>query len=106
MERPPMQPIPGRKNHEKPTQRLSIAAKILRFRPMPKTSPNASAAPIPVKAPAKGDHVFLVDGSSYILRAYHALPQLNLKSGCLCVNAVLGFCNMLWQRLREIPPHN
>src|SRR5437868_7138308 len=73
---------------------------------MPKTSPNASAAPVPVKAPAKGDHVFLVDGSSYIFRAYHALPPLNRKSDGLQVNAVLGFCNMLWKLLREMPPDN
>jgi DNA polymerase-1 len=52
----------------------------------------------------KGDHVFLVDGSSYIFRAYHALPPLNRKSDGLQVNAVLGFCNMLWKLLREMPP--
>src|SRR5438128_7817328 len=73
---------------------------------MPKTSPNASAAPVPVKAPAKGDHVLLVDGSSSIFRAYHALPPLNRKSDGLQVNAVLGFCNMLWKLLREMPPDN
>src|SRR5260370_495527 len=44
-----------------------------------------------------GDHVFLVDGSSYIFRAYHALPPLTRKSDGLQVNAVLGFCSMLWQ---------
>jgi DNA polymerase-1 len=27
----------------------------------------------------KGDHVFLVDGSGYIFRAYHALPPLTRK---------------------------
>ena len=53
--------------------------------------------------PAKGDHVFLVDGSSYIFRAYHALPPLNRKSDGLQVNAVLGFCNMLWKLLRDMP---
>lgn len=73
---------------------------------MPKTSPNASPKPVAVKAPAKGDHVFLVDGSSYIFRAYHALPPLNRKSDGLQVNAVLGFCNMLWKLLRDMPPDN
>ncbi len=73
---------------------------------MPKTSPNASAKPVAVKAPARGDHVFLVDGSSYIFRAYHALPPLNRKSDGLQVNAVLGFCNMLWKLLRDMPPDN
>ncbi|NVN88153.1 MAG: DNA polymerase I [Rhodopseudomonas sp.] len=68
---------------------------------MPKTAEQAAA-----KAPGKGDHVFLVDGSSYIFRAYHALPPLNRKSDGLQVNAVLGFCNMLWKLLREMPPDN
>jgi DNA polymerase I len=73
---------------------------------MPKTSPKAAEKPVAVKAPAKGDHVFLVDGSSYIFRAYHALPPLNRKSDGLQVNAVLGFCNMLWKLLRDMPPDN
>jgi len=49
----------------------------------------------------KGDHLFLVDGSGYIFRAYHALPPLTRKSDGLQVNAVLGFCNMLWKLLAE-----
>jgi DNA polymerase-1 len=65
--------------------------------------PAPTAKPTPAKAPAKGDHVFLVDGSSYIFRAYHALPPLNRKSDGLQVNAVLGFCNMLWKLLRDMP---
>ena len=60
----------------------------------------------PPKLPGKGDHVFLVDGSSYIFRAYHALPPLNRKSDGLQVNAVLGFCNMLWKLLRDMPQDN
>ncbi|MDB5578289.1 MAG: polymerase, partial [Bradyrhizobium sp.] len=83
---------------------------------MPKTAPKVDAKPAAdkasaVKAPvikalAKGDHVFLVDGSGYIFRAYHALPPLNRKSDGLQVNAVLGFCNMLWKLLRDMPPDN
>ena len=73
---------------------------------MPKSSPKAAAKPVAAKALAKGDHVFLVDGSSYIFRAYHALPPLNRKSDGLQVNAVLGFCNMLWKLLRDMPPDN
>lgn len=73
---------------------------------MPKTAPKAAAKPVAVKALKKGDHVFLVDGSSYIFRAYHALPPLNRKSDGLQVNAVLGFCNMLWKLLRDMPPDN
>src|SRR4030081_3305095 len=71
---------------------------------MPKTAPKAAAQPDAVQALKKGDHVFLVDGSSYIFRAYHALPPLNRKSDGLQVNAVLGFCNMLWKLLRDMKP--
>ena len=75
---------------------------------MPKTAPKAAPAakPVTAKELAKGDHVFLVDGSSYIFRAYHALPPLSRKSDGLQVNAVLGFCNMLWKLLRDMPPDN
>ncbi|HET7413528.1 MAG TPA: DNA polymerase, partial [Pararhizobium sp.] len=48
-----------------------------------------------------GDHLFLVDGSGYIFRAYHALPPLTRKSDGLPVGAVAGFCNMLWKLLCE-----
>jgi DNA polymerase-1 len=50
---------------------------------------------------AKGDHLFLVDGSGYIFRAYHALPPLTRKSDGLPVGAVSGFCNMLWKLMRD-----
>ncbi|KAB0682911.1 DNA polymerase I [Aureimonas leprariae] len=49
----------------------------------------------------KGDHLFLVDGSAYIFRAYHALPPLTRKSDGLPVGAVAGFCNMLWKLVEE-----
>src|SRR3981081_3504088 len=73
---------------------------------MPKTSEQTLPKAVAAKALAKGDHVFLVDGSGYIFRAYHALPPLNRKSDGLQVNAVLGFCNMLWKLLRDMPPDN
>ena len=63
----------------------------------------ASASARPLK---KGDHLFLVDGSGYIFRAYHALPPLTRKSDGLQVNAVLGFCNMLWKLLAEMKPED
>src|SRR5499427_6547892 len=72
----------------------------------PQKAASPAAKPAAVKALAKGAHVFLVDGSSYIFRAYHALPPLNRKSDGLQVNAVLGFCNMLWKLLREMPEDN
>jgi DNA polymerase I len=64
--------------------------------PKPAT-PQLSAKPL-----KKGDHVFLVDGSGYIFRAYHALPPINRKSDGLQLNAVFGFCNMLWKLLRDM----
>jgi len=53
------------------------------------------------KAVARGDHVYLIDGSGYIFRAYHALPPLTRPSDGLPVGAVHGFCAMLWKLLRE-----
>lgn len=49
----------------------------------------------------KNGHLFLIDGSGYIFRAYHALPPLTRKSDGLPVGAVAGFCNMLWKLLRD-----
>ena len=46
--------------------------------------------------------LFLVDGSGYIFRAYHALPPLTRKSDGLPVGAVAGFCNMLWKLICEM----
>src|SRR5215470_10493316 len=76
--------------------------------------PTAKKAPPKADKPAKppihdrllkkGDHLFLVDGSSYIFRAYHALPPINRKSDGLQLNAVFGFCNMLWKLLRDMKP--
>src|SRR5215208_669363 len=69
---------------------------------------SATTAKNPAAMPASGlkktDHVFLVDGSGYIFRAYHALPPLTRKSDGLQVNAVLGFCNMLWKLMRDMKP--
>ena len=48
-----------------------------------------------------GDHLFLVDGSAYIWRAFHALPPLTRKSDGLPIGAVSGFCNMLWQLVQD-----
>ncbi|MFD1333330.1 5'-3' exonuclease H3TH domain-containing protein, partial [Methylopila musalis] len=56
---------------------------------------------MPSRDVAKGDHVVLVDGSSYIFRAFHALPPLTRPSDGLPVGAVSGFCNMLWKLLRD-----
>jgi len=45
-------------------------------------------------------HVYLVDGSGYIFRAFHALPPLTRADGTP-VNAVLGFTSMLMKLISE-----
>jgi DNA polymerase-1 len=45
----------------------------------------------------------LVDGSSYLYRAFHAIPPLSTKSG-EPTNAVLGVVNMLYKLLDERQP--
>jgi DNA polymerase I len=45
-------------------------------------------------------HVYLIDGSGYIFRAYHALPPLTRSDGTP-VGAVLGYCNILFKLLQE-----
>lgn len=59
----------------------------------------------PLKA---GDQVFLVDGSSYVFRAYFAMFKAAqsrgrsfTRSDGLPIGAVLTFSNMLWKLLRE-----
>ena len=50
---------------------------------------------------ASGRHVCLVDGSGFLFRAFHALPPLTRADGTP-VNAVLGFCNMLYKLVSEL----
>ena len=45
-------------------------------------------------------HVFLVDGSGFIFRAFHALPPMTRADGTP-VNAVYGFCTMLMRLLED-----
>ena len=53
-------------------------------------------------APAgDGSGLYLVDGSGFIFRAFHALPMLNRPDGTP-VNAVLGFSNMLLKLLADL----
>ncbi len=54
-------------------------------------------------APLNPDsHLYLIDASAYIFRAYHALPPLTRASDGLPVGAVSGFCNMLWKLLEDL----
>jgi len=56
---------------------------------------------IAAKPPGPGDHLYLIDGSGYIFRAYHALPPLTRKRDGLPVGAVSGFCNMLYKLIED-----
>jgi DNA polymerase I len=47
-------------------------------------------------------HLYLIDASGYIFRAYHALPPLTRASDGTPVGAVSGYCNMLWRLLEEL----
>jgi DNA polymerase I len=49
---------------------------------------------------SKPHHVYLIDGSGYIFRAYHALPPLTRADGTP-VGAVLGFSNILYKFLQD-----
>jgi DNA polymerase-1 len=77
----------------------------------PKAKPIKSAATRAATAAAlkAGDHVFLVDGSSYIFRAYFQSmnqgAKYNYRSDGLPTGAVRMFCIMLWRLLNEMKPH-
>src|SRR5712691_9641988 len=78
--------------------------------PAPAKAKNKTGAPAPVSPKTsprplkKGDHLFLVDGSGYIYRAYHAIRFEPRTPDGTHVNAVYGFCNMLWKLLKEMKP--
>jgi DNA polymerase-1 len=46
--------------------------------------------------------LYIVDGSGFIFRAFHALPPLTRKTDGLPVGAVSGFCNMLWKLMVDM----
>ena len=48
----------------------------------------------------KPNDVYLVDGSGYIFRAFHALPPMTRKDGTP-TNAVYGFTNMLLRLVED-----
>ncbi|WP_221793146.1 DNA polymerase I [Aquisediminimonas sediminicola] len=47
------------------------------------------------------EHLYLVDGSGYIFRAYHRLPPLTNPRG-EPVNAVYGFTTMMWKLVDDL----
>jgi len=46
-------------------------------------------------------HLYLIDGSGFIFRAYHRLPPLSNPQG-VPVGAVYGFTAMLWKLIEEL----
>ena len=73
-----------------------------------KVSAPAKLAAAVAKAGKSNGHVFLIDGSSYIFRAYFAMfkaaqsrGRAFTRSDGLPVGAVMTFSNMLWKLLRE-----
>jgi len=89
---------------KKPAPKKSAAAK----------APAKSAKAAPPKAAAKksgkGDHIFLVDGSGYIFRAYFQSMNMdkkyNYRSDGTPTGAVRTFCDMLWKLMRDMPADN
>jgi DNA polymerase I len=79
----------------------------IRMSTSPKSDNPKSARPKPRK-PKPGDHVFLVDGSSYIFRAYFQSmnqgEKYNYRSDGLPTGGVRMFCVMLWRLLAEMTP--
>src|SRR5882724_8717800 len=90
-------PVPGVDN--------AVRTAHIAVMPQAQKSPADTADPRPLR---KGDHVFLIDGSSYIFRAYFAMFAAAQKSGKkltrsdgLPIGGVLAFSNMLFKLLRE-----
>ncbi|MEE3108122.1 MAG: 5'-3' exonuclease H3TH domain-containing protein, partial [Pseudomonadota bacterium] len=52
-------------------------------------------------AEAGRDHLYLVDGSGFIFRAFHALPPMSRADGTP-TNAVFGFTNMLMKLIEDM----
>ena len=61
---------------------------------------------MPEELPKKGDPktIYVIDISSYVFRAYHALPPLSNSKG-EPTHAVAGVASMLLKLLREREPH-
>ena len=71
---------------------------------LPGDAAHQTLGDIPRAATQDGPRVrlYLIDGSGFIFRAFHALPPLTRKSDGLPVGAVQGFCNMLWKLLVDM----
>ncbi|RKQ67986.1 DNA polymerase I [Oceanibaculum indicum] len=65
------------------------------------TDASTNATPDILSPEAVKNTLYLIDGSGYIFRAYHALPPMNRGDGTP-VNAVFGFSVMLMKLVEEI----
>jgi len=64
-------------------------------------TPTREARPVLAGGMAEKHHLYLVDGSSYIFRAYHRLPPLTNPEGTP-VGAVYGYTTMLWKLAADL----
>lgn len=65
---------------------------------------NINSQKVDLHMTAKKEKIYLIDGSGYIFRAYHALPPLSRPDGTP-VGAVYGFINMLFRLWKTIKNH-
>src|SRR4029077_2997443 len=84
---------PGRSASGRPEGRLDSRAPLGHLRALSDSTSENSRTTEP-------NHVYLVDGSGYIFRAFHALPPMNRADGTP-TNAVYGFTNMLLRLMED-----
>ncbi|WP_144097185.1 DNA polymerase I [Croceicoccus sediminis] len=60
-----------------------------------------TSAESPAESANRRPHLYLVDGSAYIFRAYHRLPPLTDPEGTP-VGAVYGYTTMLWKLAQDL----
>src|SRR5215210_7077645 len=78
-------------------------SEVRRETPRARRSREESSTPSLLPAEAPAQRLYLVDGSSYVFRAFHAIPFLSTSKG-IPTNAVLGFTTMCVKLLREEKP--
>src|SRR5512145_179020 len=64
-----------------------------------------SLAPLPDNRPMSDKIMLLVDGSSYLYRAYHALPDLRSPDG-FPTGAIHGMVAMLKRAIQDVNPEH
>lgn len=78
-------------------------SEVRRETPRARRSREEPSTPSLLPAEAPPTRLYLVDGSSYVFRAFHAIPFLSTSKG-VPTNAVYGFTTMLLKLLREERP--